>query len=293
MMLATHTMTQPQTRTLTLAHSPDADDAFMFYALTNHKIDAEGLHFEHVLVDIETLNHAADEGTYDMTAISLHAYAKLHETYALMAVGGSIGNKYGPKVIAREALTLSQIRDKGMVVAVPGERTTAYLLLKLWAPDLPVRIMPFDAIQPAVAQGQVDVGLIIHEGQLTYQQDGLCLVEDLGAWWFKETGLLAPLGFNAIKRSLGYDTMQQATRVLQRSVAYAMTHQEEALKGALHFARALENEWDKALDFVGMYVNEHTLLADADVQEGAKMLLQKGYEAGIIPELVVPEFIMP
>ncbi|MFM7469376.1 MAG: menaquinone biosynthesis family protein [Vampirovibrionales bacterium] len=286
-------LTLTETQTLTLAHSPDADDAFMFYALTNDKVNAEGLKFDHVLVDIETLNHAADQGLYDMTAISLHAYAKLHSHYALMAVGGSIGNKYGPKVIAREALTLETLRDKGYVVAVPGERTTAYLLLKLWAPDLETRIMPFDEIQPAVAKGLVDVGLIIHEGQLTYQQDNLFLVEDLGAWWFQQTGLLAPLGFNAIKRSLGQETMQRATRVLQRSVSYALEHREEALKGALHFARALEDQWDKALDFVGMYVNEHTLLADAHVQEGARVLLQRGYEAGIIPELVVPEFIMP
>lgn len=289
MMMTTATPVQ----TLRLAHSPDADDAFMFHAITNQLVDLEGIHFDHVLVDIETLNQAATRGEYDVTAISLHAYATLYKDYALMAVGGSIGDNYGPKIVTRTSMTRDQLLANNITVAIPGEKTTATLLLKLWCPEIQTRVMPFDAIQPAVARGEIDCGVLIHEGQLTYEQDGLVLVEDLGAWWQRETGLLAPLGFNAIKRSLGPEVMQRATRVLQRSVRYAIEHQEESLKGALHFARALENEWDKAQTFVNMYVNQHTLFADERVREGARVMLQRGYELGLLPELVVPEFVDP
>lgn len=270
-----------------VAHSPDSDDAFMFWALAHDRIDTEGLTFEHTLTDIETLNRQAMEGVYELTAISYHAYAKVHERYALLNVGSSVGNQYGPVVIAKQPMTREELKD--CVVAVPGELTTACLALKLWEPSVKTVEVPFDQIMDRVAAGEFKVGVIIHEGQLLYAQQGFTKIVDLGEWWFEDCNLPLPLGGNAIRLDLGEALIQKIGRVLKRSVEYGLQHREEGLDYALQFARGLDRE--TADRFVGMYVNEMTLNADTEIRKAVKLLLWRGYGLGVLPEKIEPRFV--
>lgn len=267
-----------QTREIKIAHSPDSDDAFMFYGLATNKIRVPGLRFQHTLCDIETLNRQAQEGVYDVTAVSFHAYPYIQENYALMACGGSVGEGYGPMIVARSALSLDEIKRKR--IAIPGTLTTAYLTLKLFAPEIEVEVVPFDQIIPQVLAGKFEAGLIIHEGQLTYANSGLRRIVDLGKWWQETRGLPLPLGGNAIRRSLGPELMATVTRALRDSIQHGLEHREEALQYAMQFARDLEPQM--ADKFVGMYVNERTLDYGADGREAVCVLLDQGYKAGWI-----------
>jgi 1,4-dihydroxy-6-naphthoate synthase len=263
-----------------IAHSPDSDDAFMFYGLATNKVRVPGFKFTHTLTDIETLNQRAiHEAFYDVTAISFHAYPYMQENYTLMACGGSVGEGYGPMVISPRKLSHAEIKKTR--IAVPGTLTTAYLTLKIFAPEVETVTVPFDKIIPAVVAGEFDAGLIIHEGQLTYASAGLIKAIDLGQWWREQTGLPLPLGGNAIRRSLGEETMRITTHALRDSIQHALAHREEALAYAMQFARDL----DPALanQFVAMYVNERTLNYGEDGREAIRKLLEMGYERGIIP----------
>jgi 1,4-dihydroxy-6-naphthoate synthase len=279
--------TQTRPGVIRVAHSPDSDDAFMFWALAHDKVDTEGLTFEHTLTDIETLNREAMKGTYELTAISYHAYAAVKDKYALLNVGSSIGDKYGPVVIAKRHFTKEEI--KNVTVAVPGELTTAYLALKIWEPEVKTVVVPFDQIMERVESGEFEAGLIIHEGQLTYRKQGFEKVVDLGEWWFEETNLTLPLGGNAIRLDLGDEMIQKIGRVLQRSVEFGLKHRDEALDYAMQFARGLDRA--TANEFVGMYVNEMTLNADVEIRKAVKLLLWRGHGVGVIPEKVEPKFI--
>ena len=275
-------------REITIAHSPDSDDAFMFYGLATNKVRVPGFKFTHSLTDIETLNQKAiREAFYDVTAISFHAYPYLQDNYALMACGGSVGEGYGPMIVASRRFTLDSIR--GIRIAVPGTLTTAYLALKLFAPEIETAVVPFDRIIPEVQAGNFEAGLIIHEGQLTYAQSGLHKVLDLGQWWREETGLPLPLGGNAIRRSLGEDTMRIATQALRDSIQHGLDHRDEALTYAMQFARDLDQVL--ANKFVGMYVNERTLNYGEDGREAIRKLLALGHERGIIPHPVKVDFV--
>lgn len=275
---------------ITIAHSPDSDDAFMHYALARHKIDAGEYEFEHILQDIETLNRAAAEAKYDVTALSIHAYAYLHEKYSLLSHGASMGENYGPMVVSKERYSPEEIKTQ--TVAIPGKQTSAYLALKLFAPEINTIEMPFDQILPAVAEGRVAAGLLIHEGQLTYSDAGSQLVVDLGKWWHDETGgLPLPLGGNAIRRDLPEQVKRDVSRLLRESIRYALEHREEALDYALEFARGLETERSKADRFVGMYVNQRTLDYGEDGRQAVQLFLDKGFRAGIIPHKVSVEFV--
>ena len=275
-------------REIRIAHSPDSDDAFMFYGLATNKIRVPGFKFIHSLTDIETLNQKAiSEAFYDVTAISFHAYPYLQDNYALMACGGSVGEGYGPMIVASRPFTLDNIRR--IRIAVPGTLTTAYLALKLFAPEIETSVVPFDRIIPEVQSGNFEAGLIIHEGQLTYAQSGLHKVLDLGQWWRDETGLPLPLGGNAIRRSLGEDTMRIVTQALRDSVQHGLDHRDEALTYAMQFARDLDQVL--ANKFVGMYVNERTLNYGEDGREAIRKLLALGHERGIIPHPVKVDFV--
>jgi 1,4-dihydroxy-6-naphthoate synthase len=275
-------------REISVAHSPDSDDAFMFYGLATNKIRVPGYKFNHTLTDIETLNHRAiDEAYYDVTAISFHAYPYLQENYTLMACGGSVGEGYGPMVVAPRKLTLANLKKTR--IAVPGTLTTAYLTLKLFAPEVQTVTVPFDKIIPAVVSGEFDAGLIIHEGQLTYASDGLVKALDLGAWWRDQTGLPLPLGGNAIRRALGTEVMLTTTNALRDSIQHALDHREEALSYAMQFARDLDPTL--ANKFVGMYVNERTLNFGEDGREAIRKLLQMGFDRGIIPHKAEVDFV--
>jgi len=276
-----------QTREISVAHSPDSDDAFMFYGLATNKVRVPGLKFTHTLTDIETLNRKAMEGFYDVSAISFHAYPHVQDKYALMTCGGSVGEKYGPMVVSTRALGLEDL--KRMTVAVPGTLTTAYLALKLFAPKIETVVVPFDQIIPEILAGKHEAGLIIHEGQLTYEVSGLQKVLDLGKWWFDLTGLPLPLGGNAIRRELGAELMGSITRALRDSIQYALDHRDEALAYAMQFARDLDTQM--ADRFVGMYVNERTLDYGADGREAVDRLLGMGYRAGIIPMKPMIDFV--
>jgi 1,4-dihydroxy-6-naphthoate synthase len=272
------------TRQITVAHSPDSDDAFMFYGLATNKVRIPGLRFTHTLCDIETLNQKAREGVYDVTAISFHAYPYIQDKYALMSCGGSVGEGYGPMVVSPRPFTQDEIKKRR--IAVPGTLTTAYLALQLFAPGVETEVVPFDQIIPQVLQGKYEAGLIIHEGQLTYDKSGLYRVVDLGRWWQKVTGLPLPLGGNAIRRSLGAELMSAASSALRGSIQYGLDHREEALAYAMQFARDLDTQ--SADKFVGMYVNERTLDYGADGREAVRRLLDMGHKAGIIgPEALV------
>jgi 1,4-dihydroxy-6-naphthoate synthase len=265
-------------REISVAHSPDSDDAFMFYGLATSKVRVPGLKFNHTLCDIETLNRQAQEGVYDVTAISFHAFPYIQEDYALMSCGGSVGDGYGPLLVSTRPFTQDEIKRRK--IAVPGKLTTAYLALQLFAPGIEVEVVPFDQIIPQILEGKYEAGLIIHEGQLTYDKSGLHRVVDLGRWWQKVTGLPLPLGGNAIRRSLGPETMASVTQALRESIQYAIDHREEALSYAMQFARDLDTQL--ADKFVGMYVNERTLDYGNDGREAVRRLLEMGHNAGII-----------
>ncbi len=272
---------------ISLAHSPDSDDAFMFYGLAKGKVDAGGLEVSHVLKDIETLNREAREGVHEVTAISFHAYPYVAERYALMPCGGSIGDGYGPLLVAREPLAPGAIAAR--TVAVPGTLTTAYLALKLFAPRVATRVVPFDRILDEVREGRAEVGLIIHEGQLTFGGQGLHKVLDLGAWWKQETGLPLPLGGNAVRRDLGPELMARLTRLVRETVRYSLAHRADALAYAMSFARGMDPA--VADRFVGMWVNEMTLDCGERGREAVRVLLERGHAAGVIPQRVTPEFV--
>ena len=267
-----------EVRDISVAHSPDSDDAFMFYGLATNKVRVPGLRFSHTLTDIETLNQKARQGVYDITAISFHAYPYIQDKYALMPCGGSVGEGYGPMIVAPRPFTESEVRK--LKVAIPGKLTTAYLALELFAPGIENEVVPFDQIIPQVLEGKYEAGLIIHEGQLTYDRSGLHRIVDLGKWWQKMTGLPLPLGGNAIRRELGADLMTAASQALRDSIQYALDHREEALSYAMQFARDLDTAM--ADKFVGMYVNERTLDYGADGREAVQRMLTMGHNAGII-----------
>jgi 1,4-dihydroxy-6-naphthoate synthase len=273
---------------ISIAHSPDSDDAFMFYGLATNKVRVPGYKFSHTLTDIETLNQRAiKEAFYDVTAISFHAYPYLQDNYTLMACGGSVGEGYGPMIVSLRKLSLADVKKTR--IAVPGTLTTAYLTLKLFAPEIETAVVPFDKIIPAVASGEYDAGLIIHEGQLTYANDGLIKLLDLGQWWRQQTGLPLPLGGNAIRRSLGAETLLTTTNALRDSIQHALDHREEALEYAMQFARDLDPTL--ANRFVGMYVNERTLNYGPDGREAIHKLLEMGYDRGIIPHKAKVDFV--
>jgi 1,4-dihydroxy-6-naphthoate synthase len=274
-------------REITVAHSPDSDDAFMFYALATNKVRVPGLKFSHTLTDIETLNRKAMEGFYDVSAISFHAYPYVQDKYALMPCGGSVGEQYGPMVISPRMVGLEDL--KRMKIAVPGTMTTAYLALKLFAPAIETAVVPFDRIIPEVLAGKYEAGLIIHEGQLTYERSGLKRILDLGKWWHEQTGLPLPLGGNAIRRDLGAELIAQVTKALRDSIQFALDHREPALAYAMQFARDLDSQM--ADRFVGMYVNDRTLDYGEDGKRAVVKLLDMGYQAGIIPHKPAVEFV--
>lgn len=272
-----------------VAHSPDSDDAFMFYGLATNKVRVPGYKFTHVLTDIETLNQRAiHDPYYDVTAISFHAYPYLQDEYALMACGGSVGEGYGPMIVAPRKYTTDEV--KKLKIAVPGELTTAFLTLRLFHPEVQYEVVPFDQIIPRVVAGEFEAGLIIHEGQLTYGDNGLHKILDMGQWWREQTnGLPLPLGGNAIRRSLGPESMRIATQALRDSIQHALDHRPQALEYAMQFARDLDP--NLANKFVGMYVNERTLNYGDDGREAIKKLLDMGYERGVIPHKAKVDFI--
>ena len=269
------------------AHSPDSDDAYMFYGMATKKVRSKLLTFRHVLEDIQSLNRRAMNGEYELTAISYHAYPYVADKYMLMASGSSVGDGYGPMVVSQHPIAPEDL--KGKRIAIPGKLTTAYLSLKLFQPDFEAVEIPFDKIIDAVQEGRVDAGLIIHEGQLTYGKSGLHLVLDLGKWWKKKYDLPLPLGANVLRRDLSPELQKEACRVMKESIQYSLDHREEALNYAMNYARDLETAM--ADKFVGMYVNHHTVDCGPDVPVAAQKLLDMGFEAGIIPNRVHVEFI--
>ena len=280
-------MTTTETRLIRVGHSPDPDDAFMFYALAHNKLDTGGLEFRHELQDIETLNRRALRGELEVTAVSIHAYAHLLDKYALLPSGCSMGDHYGPMVVATTPLSIEELRP--LTIAVPGVMTTAFLGLKLLLGDFSFEVLPFDQIIPAVASGRFDAGLIIHEGQLTFQNQGLHLVVDLGVWWQDKTGLPLPLGGNVVRRDLGEATMRQISRLLKESIRYALAHRPDALDYALQYARDMDRSL--ADRFVGMYVNDWTLDYGPRGREAVRRLLQEAYAAGVVSKPVHVEFV--
>jgi len=279
--------TTPEVRTITVAHSPDSDDAFMFYGLATNKLETDGLKFEHTLKDIQTLNEDAKNGVYDVTAVSFHAYAYVADKYALLPHGASIGDKYGPILVSKEPRSPDEIGS--MKIAIPGELTSAFLALRLYNKDFEYEVVPFDEIIDAVQRGSVDAGLLIHEGQLFYKQMGLDKVLDLGEWWHEKTGLPLPMGGNAIRRELGPELMKQVSKHLHQSIVYSMENREDALSYAMQFARDMSP--DLADRFVAMWVNDLTLDYGTRGRESVIRLLKEGYEAGIIPHEVQVDFV--
>ena len=274
-------------RTIHVSHSPDSDDAFMFYALAEGKVDTGDLRYVHELQDIETLNHRAMLGELEVTAVSIHAYAYLSDRYALLPHGASMGDRYGPRLVARSAMTPKEVR--GRRVAVPGLMTSAYLALRLYQPDFEPVVTPFDQIEDAVENGDVDLGLLIHEGQLTYGQRGLKLIADLGVWWHNETGLPLPLGGNVVRKDLGDALILEISRHLHDSIAYGLSHRRAALDHSMQYARGLDRTM--ADTFVGMYVNDWTLDYGPRGRAAVRKLLEEAHRAGIIPEPVKVEFV--
>jgi 5,8-dihydroxy-2-naphthoate synthase len=274
------------TRVIRVAHSPDSDDAFMFYALAAGKIDTGGIVYRHELQDIETLNRRALHGELEVTAVSIHAYAYLADRYALLPHGSSMGDRYGPRLVAREPRSRDSLA--GARIAIPGTLTTAYLALRLWQPDFEPVVTPFDEIEDAVERGVVDAGLLIHEGQLTFHDRGLHLLVDTGEWWFQETGLPLPLGGNVIRKDLGDELIETISRHLHASIAYGLQHRKPALAHAMQYARGLDA--GRADTFVGMYVNEWTLDYGSRGRAAVQRLLDEGHRAGIIPHPVRVEF---
>ena len=276
------------TRTLTLGHSPDSDDAFMFYGLASGNVPTDGLEYEHILKDIQTLNEWAKEGRLDTTAISVHAYAYVANTYAILNHGASMGEKdYGPMVVARGSASAADLRGK--TVAVPGLMTSAYMALRLCVGDFTAVVMPFDTIMEAVAAGEVEYGLLIHEGQLTHAALGLHSVVNLGTWWWERHGLPLPLGVNTMRRALPPEIKEKASRQLRASIEYGLAHREEALRWALRYARGMETS--TADTFVGMYVNRRTVDLGDDGRKSIRLFLELGAESGIVPALGDIDFV--
>ncbi len=277
-------MSQPEQ--IRIGHSPDSDDAFMFYAIANGLIPTDGFEIVQVAEDIESLNKRAVNGELEVTAISVHAYAYVANHYALMPCGASIGDRYGPLVVSKEPMQREDLAGKK--IAIPGEMTTAYLTLRLCQPDFEPEVVQFDQILPYVQEGNAEVGLIIHEGQLTYGQAGLHKVVDLGEWWHEETGLPLPLGANAIRRDLGAEKIRRITSLIKRSIQYSLEHRESGLAYAMNYARDMETEL--ADRFVGMYVNDYTLDYGEKGRAGVRELMERGYRSGVIPHQVDVEF---
>ncbi|MBK8222779.1 MAG: ABC transporter substrate-binding protein [Candidatus Obscuribacter sp.] len=276
-----------QTQEITIAHSPDSDDAFMFYALAKDKLDTRGLTVHQVLKDIQSLNHDAINGRYEVSAISFAAYPLVKERYKLMPCGASMGDNYGPMVIAKPGVTAENL--KGKTVAIPGKLTTAYLTMQLWQPGLTVVEVPFDQIIDYVVAGKADAGLIIHEGQLMFQESGLELIVDLGVWWQKETGLPLPLGGNVVRKDLGDKMVKEVTELFKSAIVFALEHRQDALDYAMTFARDMKREL--ADKFVGMYVNELTVDYGERGRKAVTKLFEMAFEKGITTELIVPEFV--
>ena len=273
--------------TITVAHSPDSDDAFMFYGLATNKLETPGLKFEHTLKDIQSLNEDAKNGVFDVTAISFHAYAYIADKYALLPHGASIGDNYGPIVVSKDPRDASEIAS--MKIAIPGELTSAFLALRLYSQKFEYIVVPFDKIIDAVKDGKADAGLLIHEGQLFYNQMGLHKVLDLGEWWHEKTGLPLPMGGNVIRRDLGEDLMKQVSKHLHESIVYSMENREDALSYAMQFARDMEPAL--ADRFVAMWVNDLTLDYGSRGREGVRRLMKEGFAAGIIPHEVTIDFV--
>jgi len=277
---------------ITVAHSPDSDDAFMFYGLASGAVQVPGIEVDQVLADIETLNHAAFDGKYEVTAVSFHAYTKLVDRYALLPHGASMGDKYGPILVAKKPIVATEGSGalKGLKIGIPGKLTSAYLTLQMFDPDFQAEIMPFDVIQQAVADGLVDAGLLIHEGQLTYEAEGLKKVVDLGEWWFEKTGgLPLPLGGNIIRRDLGPELMGKVSKMLHDSIAHALNNRAAAVEYAQTFGRGLDRaDTDK---FVGMYVNQLTLDYGPRGRAGLEQFFAEAYQKKLIPKPIKVEFV--
>jgi 1,4-dihydroxy-6-naphthoate synthase len=274
-------------RTIHVAHSPDSDDAFMFYALAEGKIDTGDIRYVHELQDIQTLNERAMRGELEVTAVSIHAYAYLSDRYALLPHGASMGDRYGPRLVSRTQMTRDDVRGKR--IAIPGMLTSAYLALRLYEPDFEPVVVPFDEIEDAVVDGTVDLGLLIHEGQLTYGEKGLRLIADMGVWWFEETGLPLPLGGNVVRKDLGKPLIETISRHLHASIAFGLDHRRAALDHSMKYARGLDRSM--ADTFVGMYVNDWTLDYGARGREAVRKFLARGVEAGIIDRKVDVTFV--
>lgn len=281
--------TEAPVRTLTLGHSPDPDDAFMFYALAEDKIPTGGLRFEHILQDIQTLNERALREELDISAISIHAYTRVLDKYALLPCGASMGDNYGPMIVANEPFDPAELKRKR--IAVPGRMTSAYLAMKIYMRgDFDHVVIPFDEIMDAVRDGRADCGLLIHEGQLTYEREGFANIVNLGEWWFERTGgLPLPLGANVVRKSLGADRLRRLNRILKASIRYGLEHREEAVRHSLQWGRGMSHEM--ADEFVGMYVNELTLDFGERGRAGVERFLAEAHELGFIPEPVALEFV--
>jgi len=279
--------TKPKKQKITVAHSPDSDDAFMFYALATNKLDTRQIQFEHVLQDIQTLNEQAARGTYEVTAISFHAYAYIADKYFLLPHGASIGENYGPVLVSRQPATPADIPN--LKIAVPGTLTSAFLALRIFSPDIRYEVVHFDQIIAAVENGTCDAVLLIHEGQLFYEAIGLHKVLDLGEWWHEKTGLPLPMGGNAIRRDLDPEIVRQVSGYLRDSINYSLSHREDALQYAMQFAREMDPEL--ADRFVAMWVNERTLDYGERGREAVRRFLAEGFAAGIIPQAVKVEFV--
>ena len=272
---------------ITVAHSPDSDDAFMFYGLASNNVDTGGIVVNQVLSDIETLNRAAFDGKYEVTAVSFHAFAHLADKYALLPHGASMGDNYGPIVVAKQDSALKGV--KGAKIAIPGTLTTAYLALRLYEPDFEYVVVPFDEIPQAVLDGKAEAGLLIHEGQLTYQDEGLRKIVDLGEWWAEKTGgLPLPLGGNIIRRDLGPEMIRKVSKMLHDSIAYALSHRKEAVQYAEQFGRGLDRE--RTDTFVGMYVNDLTLGYGDRGRKAVELLFGEAFEKGLIPQRIDVKF---
>jgi len=278
--------TLAETRTITVAHSPDSDDAFMFYGLATNKLDTGSLNFTHVLKDIQTLNEEAFRGTYDVTAVSFHAYAYIADKYLLLPHGASIGDNYGPILVSREPAKAADMST--LKIAVPGTLTSAFLALRIFNADFKYEVVPFDKIIDAVKSGQCDAGLLIHEGQLFYESIGLHKVLDLGEWWHERTGLPLPMGGNVIRRELGPEIIRQVSHCLSESIRYSLANRDDALAYAMQFARDMDT--DLADRFVAMWVNDLTLDYTDRGREAVQRMLMEGFERGIIPNRPTVEF---
>lgn len=284
-------------RTIRVAHSPDSDDAFMFYALSEGRIDTGDLRYTHELQDIETLNHRARRRELDVSAVSIHAYAYIAQDYAMLSSGSSMGDGYGPRLVSKSAPPADRVTGsdtvraaaRGKRIAIPGKLTTAYLALRLWQPDFEAVVVPFDRVEDAVHNGNVDLGLVIHEGQLTYADDGLHLWADMGEWWLADTGLPLPLGGNVVRRDLGPEIVAQVSRDLRASIEYSLANRGDALRHASRFNRGISDE--RTDEFVGMYVNQWTVDYGERGRKAVQLLLDRAAEAGIIPERVEVEFV--